>query len=199
MIKLSGISKSFGAQVLFEDLNFSVNRRERIGLVGRNGHGKTTLFRIILGELEADAGKIMTPRRYSIGYVDQHLEFSQPTVLEETCLGLPETHQSQTWKAEKILSGLGFTDSDMSLPPERFSGGYQVRLNLAKSLVSEPDLLLLDEPTNYLDVVSIRWLSRFLRTWRHELMLITHDRSFMDSVVTHTVGIHRRRAKKIDG
>ena len=76
MIKLSGISKSFGAQVLFEDLNFSVNRRERIGLVGRNGHGKTTLFRIILGELEADAGKIMTPRRYSIGYVDQHLEFS---------------------------------------------------------------------------------------------------------------------------
>jgi ATP-binding cassette subfamily F protein 3 len=87
----------------------------------------------------------------------------------------------------------------MQKAPEVFSGGYQVRLNLAKVLISEPDLLLLDEPTNYLDVVSIRWLSRFLSQWRSELMLITHDRSFMDSVVTHTVGIHRKRARKIEG
>jgi len=199
MIRLSSIRKSFGAQVLFEDLSFNVNRRERIGLVGRNGHGKTTLFRIILGEVHADGGHITTPKHYRIGHVEQHLQFTRPTILEEACLGLPAEQKHQQWKAEKILSGLGFSEADMVLPPERFSGGYQVRLNLAKSLVAEPDLLLLDEPTNYLDVVSIRWLARFLRSWQAELMLITHDRSFMDSVITHTVGIHRRRARKIKG
>jgi ATP-binding cassette subfamily F protein 3 len=199
MIKISNISKSFGDRVLFEGMTFNVNRRERVGLVGRNGHGKTTLFRLILGEIEADGGTIMIPRRYHIGHLDQHLRFSQDTALDQAMSGLPEDKRTQSWRAEKILSGLGFSEREMSLPPERLSGGYQVRLNLAGVLVSEPDLLLLDEPTNYLDVVSIRWLSRFLQTWPSELMLITHDRSFMDSVVTHTVGIHRKRAKKIQG
>jgi len=199
MISFSGIYKAFGAQVLFEDLSFAVNRRERVGLVGRNGHGKTTLLRMVIGEVEPDAGEIIVPKRYRIGYLDQHLRFGQRTVLEEAALGLPEAHREQTWRAEKILSGLGFTAEDMTRPPEVFSGGYQVRLNLARLLVSEPDLLLLDEPTNYLDVVSIRWLSRFLCMWPAELILVTHDRSFMDEVVTHTVGIHRRRARKIEG
>ena len=80
-----------------------------------------------------------------------------------------------------------------------FSGGYQVRLGLARVLVSEPDLLLLDEPTNYLDIVSIRWLEKFLRQWKSELMVITHDRSFMDSVTTHTMGIHRKKIRRIEG
>jgi len=87
----------------------------------------------------------------------------------------------------------------MQRHPDEFSGGFQVRLNLAKVLVSEPDLLLLDEPTNYLDITSIRWVERFLVNWPHELMLITHDRSFMDKVVTHTVSIHRGKARKIAG
>ena len=199
MIKLSGISKSFGGQVLFDDLTFSINKRERVGLVGRNGHGKTTLFRMMIGEEHSDGGDIIVPRRYRIGHLDQHLRFTQPTVVEEACLGLPQGHEHETWRAEKILSGLGFSAEDMQRPPSVFSGGFQVRLNLAKVLASEPDLLLLDEPTNYLDVVSIRWLGRFLRSWRNELMLITHDRSFMDSVVTHTVAIHRLRAKKVEG
>jgi ATP-binding cassette subfamily F protein 3 len=199
MIKISGIGKAFGDQVLFEDLSLNVNRRERIGLVGRNGHGKTTLFRIILGDVEVDAGHVMIPRRYRIGHVEQHLRFTENSVLAEATLGLPDERRVETWRAEKVLAGLGFSASDMALAPERFSGGFQVRLNLAKVLVSEPDLLLLDEPTNYLDVVSIRWLARFLQTWPSELMLITHDRSFMDSVVTHVVGIHRRRTKKIEG
>jgi len=199
LIKISNISKSFGGQALFEGLTFDLNRRERVGLAGRNGHGKTTLFKIILGEIEADGGRVMVPRRYRIGHLDQHLRFTQGTALGEASLGLPEDRREQTWRVEKILSGLGFSEREMSLPPEQFSGGYQVRLNLAKVLVSDPDLMLLDEPTNYLDVVSIRWLSRFLRAWPSELMLITHDRSFMDSVVTHTVGIHRKRAKKIEG
>jgi ATP-binding cassette subfamily F protein 3 len=199
MIKISSVSKTFGDQVLFEDLTFDVNRRERIGLVGRNGHGKTTLFRIILGELAPDAGVVSIPKRYRIGHLDQELRFSRDTVLGEASLALPKENRDQLWKAEKILFGLGFTAGDMQKPPAVFSGGYQVRLNLAKVLISEPELLLLDEPTNFLDVMSIRWLARFLRQWRSELMLITHDRSFMDGVVTHTVGIHRKRARKIEG
>ncbi|HEX5132727.1 MAG TPA: ABC-F family ATP-binding cassette domain-containing protein [Candidatus Krumholzibacteria bacterium] len=199
MIQLNHVSKSFGGQVLFEDLTFGINRRERIGLVGRNGHGKTTLLRMILGELSPDEGDIVIPRRYRIAHLDQHIKFSKATVLEEAALGLPPGHRDETWRAETILFGLGFGAADMDRSPDLYSGGFQVRLNLAKVLVSEPDLLLLDEPTNYLDIVSIRWLERFLNEWKTELMLITHDRSFMDSVVTHTVAIHRRRAKKIAG
>ncbi len=199
MIQFNRVSKTFGAQPLFDDLTFTVNRRERVGLVGRNGHGKTTVFRMILGEVPADGGDILIPKRYRIGHLDQQLHFTEATVLDEAVLGLPEEHRDERWRAEQILSGLGFTKDDMDRAPELFSGGFQVRLNLAKVLVSEPDLLLLDEPTNYLDVVSIRWLERFLNEWKAELMLITHDRSFMDRVVTHTVAIHRRRAKKITG
>ncbi len=199
MIQFNRVTKSFGAQRLFEDLSFSVNRRERIGLVGRNGHGKTTVFRMVLGEVTPDSGDIVIPKRYRIGHLDQHIRFTQPTLLEEAALGLPPGHSDDVWRAEQILFGLGFNDDDMSRAPELFSGGFQVRLNLAKVLVSEPDLLLLDEPTNYLDVVSIRWLERFLNEWPSELVLITHDRSFMDRVVTHTVAIHRRKAKKIAG
>jgi ATP-binding cassette subfamily F protein 3 len=199
MIQLNHVTKSFGSQVLFDDLTFGLNRRERVGLVGRNGHGKTTVFRMILGELSPDSGEIVFPKRYRVGHLDQHIRFTQPTVLAEAALGLPEGHRDETWRAEAILFGLGFGKDDMDRSPDVFSGGFQVRLNLAKVLVSEPDLLLLDEPTNYLDVVSIRWLERFLNEWKTEMILITHDRSFMDSVVTHTVAIHRRRAKKIAG
>jgi ATP-binding cassette subfamily F protein 3 len=199
MIQFNGVTKSFGAQRLFDELSFSVNRRERVGLVGRNGHGKTTVLRMILGDVTPDSGDIVIPKRYRIAHLDQHIHFTQPTLREEAALGLPPSHRDETWRAEKILFGLGFSEDDLSRAPELFSGGFQVRLNLAKVLVSEPDLLLLDEPTNYLDVVSIRWLERFLNEWKSELLLITHDRSFMDSVVTHTVAIHRRRAKKIQG
>ncbi|MCX5882395.1 MAG: ABC-F family ATP-binding cassette domain-containing protein [Deltaproteobacteria bacterium] len=121
------------------------------------------------------------------------------TVLKEAMTGLTDSEKDHSWKAEKILAGLGFSLTDMQQPPETFSGGFQVRLNLTKALVSEPDLLLLDEPTNYLDITSIRWIERFLLNWPHELMLITHDRSFMDKIVTHTLGIHRRKVRKIAG
>ena len=97
------------------------------------------------------------------------------------------------------MSGLGFDESDLAKSPAELSSGYQIRLNLAKVLVSRPDLLLLDEPTNYLDIVSVRWLGRFLREWKGQLILITHDRAFMDSVVTHVMGIHRKGIRKIAG
>ena len=199
MINIENLQKSFGGQVLFDGLAFKVNARERVGLVGRNGHGKTTLFRIIAGEEAYDGGALTIPKNYRIGMVRQTLDFTKETILEEGMTGLPETEKGHHWKVEKILAGLGFYQSDMQRHPQEFSGGFQVRLNLAKILVSEPDLLLLDEPTNYLDITSIRWVERFLVRWPHELMLITHDRGFMDKVVTHTVGIHRRKARKIAG
>ena len=199
MISIENLSKSYGAQVLFEDASFRINSRERVGLVGRNGHGKTTLFRMIIGEEAPDDGAVVIPKNYRIGHVQQLLRFSHPSVLEEAASGLPEAERDQFWKAEKILAGLGFSTTDMSRPPGEFSGGFQVRLNLAKVLVSDPDLLLLDEPTNYLDITSIRWITRFLQDWPREIMLITHDRGFMDGLVTHTVGIHRHKIKKIPG
>jgi len=199
MLSVENLSKSFGARTLFEDISFRVNSGERVGLVGRNGHGKTTLMRILTGEQEQDGGNINLPKNYRVGYLKQVLNFTKETAVEEAALGLKKEEADEVWKAEKILSGLGFTSEDMSKAPGQFSGGYQVRLNLAKLLLSEPDLLMLDEPTNYLDITSIRWLEQFLLKWKGELLLITHDRSFMDRVVTHTLGIHRQRVKKISG
>ena len=199
MISVDNLTKSFGRLELFDHVSFKLNPRERLGLVGRNGHGKTTLLRILTGEEQPDSGIINIPKNYRIGYVRQHLEFTEDTVLKEGMKGLPEADKDHSWKVEKILAGLGFSVEDMQLPPEKFSGGFQVRLNLAKVLVSDPDLLLLDEPTNYLDITSIRWIERFLNNWPHEVILITHDRSFMDAVVTHTMGIHRKKLRKIPG
>jgi ATP-binding cassette subfamily F protein 3 len=199
MISAENLSKSYAGQTLFEGATFKINSRERIGLVGRNGHGKTTLFRMIVGDETPDEGQIVIPRNYRVGYVKQHLDFTEETVLGEGMKGLPPHQKEQHWKVEKVLAGLGFSQADMERDPFEFSGGYQVRLNLAKVLVSEPDLLLLDEPTNYLDITSIRWIERFLVTWPGELVLITHDRTFMDRIVTHTMGIHRNKVKKIEG
>jgi ATP-binding cassette subfamily F protein 3 len=199
MIGVENLTKSFGEQVLFEGISFQVNPRERVGLVGRNGHGKTTLFRVILGDLQPDSGRVTVPKNYRIAHVQQNLTFTADTVLAEGATGLPDHRRDQVWKVEKILAGLGFEPSDMNRHPSEFSGGYQVRLNLAKVLVSEPDLLLLDEPTNYLDITSIRWIERFLLDWPSEVMLITHDRSFMDRIVTHVLGIHRKKVRKIKG
>ncbi len=199
MITVESLTKSYGVQKLFDDINFKINPRERIGLVGRNGHGKTTLFRLIIGEEHPDDGSVVIPRHYRIGYVKQEIDFTEDTVLKECMRGLHYEESDHSWKAEKILSGLGFSSTDFKRHPGEFSGGYQVRLNLAKVLVSEPDMLLLDEPTNYLDIMSIRWIERFLLSWPGELLLISHDRSFMDKLVTHIVGIHRKKIRKIEG
>ncbi len=199
MINIEALNKSYGGHVLFEDASLRINKGERLGMVGRNGHGKTTLFRMIIGQESPDSGVVSCPRNYRIGHVAQQLEFTAPTVLEEGSKGLPADSADQYWQAEKILSGLGFSQDDMQRAPREFSGGYQVRLNLAKVLVSRPDMLLLDEPTNYLDITSIRWIRQFLLSWPGELLLITHDRSFMDEVVTHIAGIHRRKIRKITG
>jgi ATP-binding cassette subfamily F protein 3 len=199
MLAIENLTKSYGRRVLYEGLSFKINPKERVGLVARNGHGKTTLLRLIMGEESADGGTITIPRNYRLGYVRQELAFTRSSVLAEAMTGLPPAEADHHWKAEKILAGLGFSPADGQRHPAEFSGGYQVRLNLAKVLLAAPDLLLLDEPTNYLDITAIRWVVRFLQTWPHELLLITHDRGFMDQVVTHIVGLHRGKARKLKG
>ena len=199
MISVENLSKSYGDWVLFENIGFKINPREKVGLVGRNGHGKTTLFDLISGAQSPDSGAIGIPKNYRLGYVSQKLEFETGTVLEEGMRGLGPDSEGESWQVEKILAGLGFSKDDLHRSPLDFSGGYQVRLNLAKTLVSRPDCLMLDEPTNYLDITSIRWIKRFLNAWPGELLLITHDRGFMDDVVTHVLGIVRKNTRKIMG
>jgi ATP-binding cassette subfamily F protein 3 len=176
-----------------------MNAGEHLGLVGRNGHGKTTLFRLILGQEEPDSGEITIPRNYRVGHLEQHLRFTQSTILDEAALGLPEEEAHSIYKAEAVLFGLGFSQGDLGKAPREFSGGFQIRINLAKLLVSEPNLLLLDEPTNYLDITSVRWITRFLSSFKGELILISHDRDFMDRVTTHTAVIHRQKVRKFAG
>jgi ATP-binding cassette subfamily F protein 3 len=201
MLQVQNLHKAFGRKLLFEDVSFTMTAGERLGLVGRNGSGKTTLLRLITGEEEADAGILKMPRGQRVGYLSQHLRFEGGTILEEACRGLPmqEGGWQEVHRAEAALLGLGFRTSDFERAPAELSGGFQVRLQLAQLLISEPNLLLLDEPTNYLDIVSIRWLQRLLRAWPNELLVITHDRDFMDRVTTHTMAIHRRKVRRVPG
>lgn len=199
MIELINISKSYPTNQLYSDLNLRLNKGDKVGLVGRNGTGKSTLFKLVLGEEHAESGEIAIPKNYKIGALKQYFDFTEKTLLDETALALGEDDKYNIYKAEKILFGLGFSESDLQKEPKSFSGGYQIRINLAKLLLTEPNMLLLDEPTNYLDILSIRWLKAFLKSFDGEVILITHDRDFMDSVCTHTMGIIRKNAFMVQG
>jgi ATP-binding cassette subfamily F protein 3 len=201
MLRFLELAKSYGTRTLFDGVTFAMTPGERLGFVGRNGSGKTTLLRLILGQETPDHGRIERPRDYKVGHLSQLLEFRAPTILEEACLDLPvqEGGYVEQHRAEEALMGLGFEVADFTRSPHEFSGGYQVRLQLAKVLVSAPNLLLLDEPTNYLDIISMRWLERYLRAWPGELIVITHDREFLDRVVTHSMIIHRGKVRRVQG
>ena len=180
MIQLTNISKNFSSQELFSNLSFKLNSNTRVGLVGRNGSGKSTLFKMILGEETPDSGDISIPRNYKIGTLKQHLTFTEKTLREEASLALTDEMKYDTYRVEKILFGLGFIAEDLEKDPLSFSGGYQIRINLAKLLVTEPNLLLLDEPTNYLDIVSLRWLKAFYVHLKVKLFsLLTIEISWM--------------------
>lgn len=199
MIQVTNLSKHFGVQTLFENISFTLAHGNKIGFVGRNGSGKSTLFKILLGEEEADAGDILIPKNYTIGTLRQHILFTHKTVREECASALHGDEAFDIYKIEKMLFGLGFSQEDLDKDPMSFSGGYQIRLNLVKLLATNPSLLLLDEPTNYLDIISMRWLKTFLKEFKGEIILITHDRDFMDAVTTHTMGLRRKSLMIIEG
>jgi len=199
MLFVKNLHKSFGAQPLFVGADFQLNRGEKIGIIGRNGHGKSTLIRLLEGQDGLDDGEIVMPENYRIGSLEQHLNFNKDTITEEVASVLPDEERHEAWRAEKLLSGLGFANTDFNRPASEFSGGFQIRIKLAALLLSEPDLLLLDEPTNYLDVLAIRWLERFLQTWKGEVICVSHDHAFLERAITHTVAVHRLKLKKYSG
>jgi ATP-binding cassette subfamily F protein 3 len=198
MLQVSSLEKYFGERVLFSKASLTISPGERVALFGRNGSGKSTLLKMIAGEDVPDDGDISTPRGYKIGFLKQHLSFSHPTVLDEACSVLPDPIAEQ-YKAEIVLAGLGFSEAELALSPTALSGGFQIRINLAKLILSEPNMLLLDEPTNYLDIVSLRWLEGFLQTWPGEMIVISHDRYFCDQVSTHSALVYRGGVRKLEG
>lgn len=233
MLSVNNISVQFNGEFLFENISYIVNKRDRIGLVGKNGAGKTTMLRIISGQLAPESGQIVKPSGFSIGYLPQEMKLrSTKPLLEETFTAFAEanaletkishyTHQisqredfesaeyqkliddlafanerydliggdTRQAKAEKVLLGLGFERKDFSKPMSEYSGGWQMRVELAKILLQNPDLLLLDEPTNHLDIESIQWMEGFLADYSGALILISHDRAFLDNVTKRTIEV----------
>lgn len=199
MLRCTNLTKRFGPKTLLKDISLAVHPKEKIGLIGRNGDGKSTLLRLITGEDEPNIGEIQIPKDYKIGTLGQFLDFTANKVREEALIVPNTTESIQPWQAEKMLFGIGFTTDQLDQNPDELSGGYQIRLQLAKLLLSDPDLLILDEPTNYLDIVSIRWLEEFLQSWRKELLVVSHDQHFLEAVTTHTLAIHRQGLQKLKG
>ncbi|HAP01547.1 MAG TPA: glycosyl transferase family 2, partial [Bacteroidetes bacterium] len=233
MINVNGIAISHGGEYLFSDVTFLINDRDRIGLVGRNGTGKSTILKILAGMISTDEGSIAFPRECTIGYLQQDLTFkSGRTVFEETASALEEIKRlearvhdltekvtnttdfsgddymdllqelhdaqehlhlleagNQEEKIEKVLLGLGFEREQFHNLVSTFSGGWQMRVELAKILLKQPTLLLLDEPTNHLDIESIQWLEEFLSDYPGAIIIVSHDKRFLDNLTNRTIEI----------
>ncbi len=198
-IQVKALTKGYGQRVLFSDVNFCIGDGERCALVGLNGSGKSTFLKILSGEESYDSGSIVIPQNCRIGSLAQHRIFTGATLVDEAVLGLPEELRDETYRVERLLSGLGFDKSAFSAPPGSFSSGFQLRLSLCKALAGEPHLLILDEPTNYLDILSIRWLEGFLKKWDGQIVFVSHDRSFVNAVCTHVLGIKHGQIRKNKG
>ncbi|MGI6478318.1 MAG: ATP-binding cassette domain-containing protein [Salinivirgaceae bacterium] len=237
MISVNQLTLRFGDFTLFENISFLINERDRIGLVGRNGIGKSTLMKILNKEMKYDEGSLAFPNECTVGYLPQHLDFSdQLNVIEETSTAFHEVNlleeqiekittevanrtdyesesylelinklaeytdryhilggDKRTALIEQTLKGLGFLSSDFERPTNEFSGGWRMRIELAKLILQKPDLLMLDEPTNHLDIEAIEWLESFLKDYPGAVLIISHDRRFLDSLTNRTIEIANKR------
>ena len=192
MLTLADVAKSYGTRELFSEVSLFVARTDRFGLVGANGAGKSTLFNLILGEETADEGTIEWERGADFGYLPQEsAPVRDESILQIATSGkklVPETDDDYDidWtlepRAKKILSGLGFRETDHDKPAKSFSGGWVMRAHLARLLVSEPALLMLDEPTNHLDLEALLWFQDYLTRYPGGLVIISHDREFLNSL-----------------
>jgi ATP-binding cassette, subfamily F, member 3 len=199
VITLRNVSKSFGHQVLLESVSLQINEKDRFALIGPNGAGKSTLFKLILGELEPDEGTIALRSGVTFGYLPQETtEFARQHVLEEV-VGDAMTDSTRIPRAKKILVGLGFRQTDFERSISELSGGWQMRVAIARLLLDEPDLLMLDEPTNHLDLETLLWFQDFLQNYRGAIFLISHDREFMNSIVSRMVEVRERKLHMYTG
>ena len=210
MLTISQVTKSFGARTLFSDVSLQVNRGNRIGLIGPNGAGKSTLFSLILGQDSPDEGIIALQKSARIGYLPQEsLPAGKETILELVMFGgsvnssgaeiVEDLDHQREAKAKRILSGLAFRERDFTRPAAEFSGGWIIRAHLARLLVAEPDLLLLDEPTNHLDLQSVGWLQNYLREYTGAIVLVSHDRAFLNAIVRKIIEFDRGKLLHYQG
>ncbi|MBL8023777.1 MAG: ABC-F family ATP-binding cassette domain-containing protein [Elusimicrobia bacterium] len=198
MLTVQNLHKAFGQQVIFEGVSLQLNAGDRFALMGPNGAGKSTLFKILRGLDLPDEGTITFPRGVRIGYLPQETaDLGEGSVLEETLTGdhsAEVTPERRTAEAKKILMGLGFRVTDFDRLASTMSGGWRMRVAIARLLLQEPDLLLLDEPTNHLDLESLFWFQDYLQRSKSSILLISHDRSFVNAVAQ---GILDLRDQKI--
>ena len=190
MLTIDHISMEFSSRPVLDDITFLINRKERIALVGKNGAGKTTLLRLIAGEYQPTSGRIARETDMTIGYLPQVMLFHDDrTLREEMMLVAHEDEARFVAEMDRTVIGLGFERRDFDRPCSEFSGGWRMRIELAKILLSHPDLLLLDEPTNHLDIESIQWLEDFLKSSPSAVLMVSHDRAFIDNVCNRTIEI----------
>lgn len=198
MISIDHLSMEFSSRPVLDDISFLINRKERIALVGKNGAGKTTLLRLIAGEYTPTAGRIARETDMTIGYLPQVMLFHDDRTLREEVMTAKDKGQRTEDEGEnarfiaemdRTIIGLGFERKDFERPCSEFSGGWRMRIELAKILLRHPDLLLLDEPTNHLDIESIQWLEDFLKTSPSAVLMVSHDRAFIDNVCNRTIEI----------
>lgn len=226
MLRLAGLSLRRGRRELIHDANLTVHPGQRVGVTGANGAGKSSLFSLIRNELQADQGTCDVPSGWVIASVAQETPAVERSALEYVLDGDAELRQIQhaiaqaedgtrlgelyarleaiegysaSTRAAKLLHGLGFKPGEELLPVKNFSGGWRMRLNLAQALMCRSDMLLLDEPTNHLDLETVIWLEDWLRSYQGTLLLISHDRDFLDRVVTHVVHIENAAMKLYTG
>jgi ATP-binding cassette, subfamily F, member 3 len=209
MLTIANISKSYGPRTLFAEVSLNIARTDRLGLVGANGAGKSTLFNIILGKDQPDEGLIEWERGANFGFLPQEsAPAGDETILQiATSGGKLEPENDDDWdidytlepRAKKILAGLGFRESDHEKVAKTFSGGWVMRAHLARLLVSEPTLLLLDEPTNHLDLEALLWFQDYLTRYPGGLVVISHDRAFLNALCTGTIELRAQRLHCYNG
>ena len=187
MVSINNVTVSFGSFTLLDGISFHISDGEKIGLVGKNGAGKSTVMKLIMGLEKPDSGRVEMPREQTLGYLPQIMEHHRGrSVIEEVKGSCPSAGPGE---AEKVLRGLGFLPEELNRLCETFSQGWNMRIELAKILLAKPSLLLLDEPTNHLDIESIEWLEDYLKAYRGAVLVVSHDRKFLDGVTTRTVEI----------
>ena len=191
MLSIEHLSMEFSSRPVLDDITFLINRKERIALVGKNGAGKTTLLRLIAGEYQPTSGRISKESDMTIGYLPQMMLFQDDRTLKEETMTVFNGEDEARFIAEmdRTIIGLGFERKDFDRPCSEFSGGWRMRIELAKILLRHPDLLLLDEPTNHLDIESIQWLEDFLKSCTSAVLMVSHDRAFIDNVCGRTIEI----------
>ena len=200
MLTVAGLSKSFGGRELFDNVSLNIMAGDRIAITGPNGAGKSTLIKIILGQEESDAGSVSFIRGTRTGYLPQESEPAGNETVMEVAVPHQHEHDGQfIAKVKQILASLGFKQTDHDRPAREMSGGWIMRAHLARLLAEEPDLLMLDEPTNHLDLETLIWFQDYLKYYPGAILLISHDREFLNNLCTHIAELRSSRIMRYTG